>query len=216
MSTNIENSKLSEARIQADCFAWFHNTYDHLRGLLYHIPNGEERDVRVAVKLKAMGVVAGVPDMVLHYRQRSYFFEFKKPKTGKASDKQKKIHAQLDRQGFEVWLVETQQQFERLIETILASKQNLTTASLPRDQYFYRHKIFEYIYNLDNGALVVIEEICEKENIKAFIDYLSEFIVEGFAEQDNFELLFTHDFKAFYKKINGSDVEITYNGKTYL
>lgn len=206
----------SEARIQAEAFKWFHNTYEHLRGLLYHIPNGEDRDIRVAAKLKAMGVVAGIPDMILNYRQKTYFFEFKKPKTGKASEKQNKIHAQLDRQGFEVWLVESVEQFQILIETILSSKSVLVTNSLSKREYYYRHKIFDYLYSLGNGELIMIEDVCEKENQKSFISYVSEFIVEGFAEQENFDLLFTHDFKAFYKKIDGTNIEIVYNGKNHI
>lgn len=206
----------SEAKIQADAFKWFHNTYPHLRKLLHHIPNGEDRDIRTAVKLKAMGVVAGAPDMNFYFRQRTYFFEFKKPKTGKASENQLKFHAQLERQGFEIWIIDTVDQFKEAIEKITTDKNELTMLGVPKEQYYYKHKIFEYIYSLGNGDLIVIDEVCEKATQKAFVQCVSDFIIEGYDNQDNFEILFTHDFRAFYKKIFNTDVEVTYNGKNYV
>jgi 6-pyruvoyl-tetrahydropterin synthase len=45
--------------------------------LFYHVPNGELRHKAVAAKLKAMGVLEGVGDIVLHYRGHTYFLEIK-------------------------------------------------------------------------------------------------------------------------------------------
>ena len=50
--------------------------------LLYAIPNGGDRDVRVATKLKAEGVRAGVPDFHLPIARHGYhslYIEMKKP-----------------------------------------------------------------------------------------------------------------------------------------
>ena len=48
--------------------------------LLYHVPNGGHRHKLVAIKLKAQGVRAGVPDLVLPMARGGYFglyIEFK-------------------------------------------------------------------------------------------------------------------------------------------
>ena len=193
-----EQKPKSEGRIQADAYQWFHNTFPHLRGLLYHVPNGELRDDITAAKLKAMGVVPGIPDIVFHYRQRTFFFEFKKPGED-ASNAQKKIHKQLDLQRFVVWLVDNLEQFKYLIESIITDKDSKITLGMTREEYNYRHKIFEYIYNLDFDVKIEIEKITTKEARKNFMYYATEFVVEAFDKQDGFELLFTDDYKYIYK-----------------
>jgi hypothetical protein len=54
--------------------------------LMWHTPNGEERDKRVAAKLKAMGTLPGIPDLifmwleefgVFQHRLRVLFLELK-------------------------------------------------------------------------------------------------------------------------------------------
>lgn len=92
--------------------------------LLFAIPNGGERNPVVAARLKAEGVKAGVPDLMLpvscetqaqhHHPDRpatlvttvvrwhGLFIEMKKPKDGKVSDKQGKWHADLTAQGYKV------------------------------------------------------------------------------------------------------------------
>ena len=37
--------------------------------IMFHVPNGEERDKRVAAKLKAMGVLPGVSDLVFLWKE---------------------------------------------------------------------------------------------------------------------------------------------------
>jgi len=59
--------------------------------LLFAIPNGGQRNVIVASKLKAEGVRAGVPDLFLAVARHGFhglFIEMKKPKGGIVSDKQ--------------------------------------------------------------------------------------------------------------------------------
>ncbi len=40
--------------------------------LLHHVPNGGDRDVRVAVKMKRSGVKRGIPDLLLPAQRRGY------------------------------------------------------------------------------------------------------------------------------------------------
>lgn len=210
-----KDSKETEGKLQADCFQWFNNTFPNLRGLLYHVPNGENRDPITANLLKAKGVVAGIPDLVFHYRAKTYFFELKKPNgTGRLSDAQNKIIEQLDTQRFIVWLLNDLETFKHLIESILIDKTNQFTLGLTKEDYYYRHKIFDYIYNLGDCQIVNISDVCEEENKGRFINFVSEFIVENYGALNGFEVLFTPDYKAFYKKIEGTKNKVIYqNGK---
>ncbi len=54
--------------------------YPEVYELLYHVPNGGHRLKEVAAKLKAQGVKAGIPDLVLAMARGGYFglyIEFK-------------------------------------------------------------------------------------------------------------------------------------------
>lgn len=110
----------SEARIQAECFAWFHNTFPHLRGLLFHVPNGEKRDAATARKLKAMGVVRGIPDFIFLYRFTPYGIEMK-GKGGEQSKEQKEIEAVWKDHAF-YYLADSLKDFQHIINTIINEK----------------------------------------------------------------------------------------------
>jgi len=56
--------ELTESRIQAECFQWHWNTYPDLRGKLFMVHNNP-RNAIDGNRLKAMGMVAGVSDMML-------------------------------------------------------------------------------------------------------------------------------------------------------
>lgn len=59
--------KIAESEIQKQIFravAYAKNVNPKL-GRLFHIPNGEKRNIQTAMKLKAMGVMPGVPDLFL-------------------------------------------------------------------------------------------------------------------------------------------------------
>lgn len=95
---------LSEHQEQANLIKWANlqaRLYPEL-ALLFAIPNGGLRDVRVARKLKLEGVKSGVPDLFLPVARRGYhglFIELKSTK-GKPTKKQVSWLAQLDKQGF--------------------------------------------------------------------------------------------------------------------
>lgn len=60
---------------------------------MYHVPNGGKRNAREAALLKAEGVKAGVPDIVLPCSCGGYhglYIELKRQKSGTVSDDQKK------------------------------------------------------------------------------------------------------------------------------
>lgn len=75
--------------------------------LLFAIPNGGQRNVVVASKLKAEGVRAGVPDLFLavaRHGGHGLFIEMKKAKGGRTSAKQDAVLDMLAEQGY-TWAV---------------------------------------------------------------------------------------------------------------
>lgn len=84
---------------------------------MHAIPNGGDRDMRTAAKMKMEGVRSGVLDTFLPYPQSGYaglYIEFKKPKDSELSSKQEQfisylIHARyacaIARSWREAWLI---------------------------------------------------------------------------------------------------------------
>jgi len=75
---------------------WFRATFPDV--LIFSIPNGGSRQKREALKLKAEGVVSGVPDLAIP--EWRLFIEMKRQKGGTVSPEQKAIMAELVRVGY--------------------------------------------------------------------------------------------------------------------
>jgi hypothetical protein len=74
---------VSEHEHQVAVIKWFDLQYRAHAGRLFAIPNGGQRHIRVAAKLKAEGVRRGVPDMFLPIPLKDWcglFIELKKEK----------------------------------------------------------------------------------------------------------------------------------------
>lgn len=54
-----------ESSLQQGCIKWFNLTYPQHYGLLFSIPNGGNRNIVTAVRLKAEGTITGVSDLIL-------------------------------------------------------------------------------------------------------------------------------------------------------
>lgn len=74
--------KLSEDYIQATFHQWLWNTYPETRWLCYAIPNGGLRSAAAAAKLKATGLLSGIPDYhiaIPNVKHCGLYIEFKTP-----------------------------------------------------------------------------------------------------------------------------------------
>ena len=81
-------SILSEHAEQVLFYEWFKLQYPTV--LCYATPNGGHRDMRTAVSLKAEGVVSGVADLTILWKDgRVLFLEFKRTKRGVQSESQR-------------------------------------------------------------------------------------------------------------------------------
>lgn len=93
--------KEQEHNLQVACVRWFRLQYPH--HIIFAIPNGGQRNVVVAAKMKAEGVLAGVPDLFIPHPTKIYhglFIEMKNGKHGRLSESQRQMLELLKRQGF--------------------------------------------------------------------------------------------------------------------
>ena len=87
---------------QVQLFDWA--AYHRELVLMYAIPNGGKRDIRVALKLKEEGVKPGVPDICLPVPRggkHGLYIELKRRKYGRVSSDQLEWLEALMRQGYE-------------------------------------------------------------------------------------------------------------------
>lgn len=86
----------SEHAEQAMFVQWFRAQYPGV--LLFAIPNGEYRNKVTAMRLKAEGVVSGVPDLMVPAWR--LFIEMKRTKGGSVSKEQREIMEYLNGCGY--------------------------------------------------------------------------------------------------------------------
>ena len=70
--------------------------------LIFHVPNGERRAIKTAIRLKKMGVVAGIPDLFIP--AWSLWIELKRQNGGVVSAEQKKVMAYLKKAGYKCFV----------------------------------------------------------------------------------------------------------------
>lgn len=95
------------------------------RGILFfHVPNGGYRNAREACKLVAMGVLSGVPDLILLLdNAKTIFIELKIGKN-KRSEKQNKFHSQISKMGFQSHLIQSNSYEDGLLQLDLILAQS--------------------------------------------------------------------------------------------
>jgi hypothetical protein len=70
----------------------------------WHTPNGGSRNKAEAGKLKMMGLLAGVPDLIILYKGKPHFIELK-IKGNVLSDTQEALIPQIERQGLDCHVI---------------------------------------------------------------------------------------------------------------
>ena len=90
------NNTPTETQEQTGFLIWFHQKFPNV--LIYHVPNGEKRAMSVAVRLKKLGVVRGIPDLVIPAWR--VYLEMKRAKGGAVSPEQKEVMEYLTRHGY--------------------------------------------------------------------------------------------------------------------
>jgi len=114
--------KNREHEIQVACVNWFR--YQFPKYLIYAIPNGGNRNVIVAKKLKAEGVLSGVPDLHIPVAKNGYnglYIEMKADKN-KPSENQKKIMQKLEEEGYKCEVCYSVDDFMKVVKNYLLIK----------------------------------------------------------------------------------------------
>ena len=113
-----------EGKIQAECFAWFWNTYPQYRKCLFHVPNENDRSdsniIQGAIR-KSMGVVAGVSDFLLLVARGKYHglcIEMK-DEHGQQKPAQKEWQKIVEAQNYRYEICRSLEQFKQITEEYL-------------------------------------------------------------------------------------------------
>ena len=109
--------KTTEHDIQVNCVNYFRLRYP--KGLIFAIPNGGQRNVIVASKLKAEGVLSGVPDLCIPIAKKGFnglYIELKNGKSGKVSDNQKTIMSKLQSEGYQCEVCRSFDEFRSVVD----------------------------------------------------------------------------------------------------
>ena len=112
--------KTTEHEIQVNCVNYFRLRYP--KGLIYAIPNGGQRNVIVAAKLKAEGVLSGVPDLHIPMAKNGFhglYIELKNGKVGKVSENQKTIMEKLKSEGYRCEVCRSFDEFRTIIDNYM-------------------------------------------------------------------------------------------------
>ena len=108
--------KQSEHDIQKVCVDWFRLKYP--KYTIYAIPNGGERNKIVAAKLKAEGVLAGIPDLHIPIAKQGFHGLYIEMKAGKnkPSDNQITIMDKFRNEGFRCEVCWSLDEFMKVVD----------------------------------------------------------------------------------------------------
>lgn len=114
-----------ESKLQARCFTWCWNEHPETRRLLFHVENEGTHSNKIdGARRKAMGLVAGVADLLLliaRGRWHGLCIEMKTPE-GYQRPEQKEWQALVEAQGYRYEVVRTKEDFQHLIDEYLEGK----------------------------------------------------------------------------------------------
>lgn len=120
---------------QATVIIWFKRAYPELQNRLFAIPNGAhlaggaKQRAQQMNKLKAEGLVPGVPDLMLPVARNGYhglFVEMKRIKGSSTSKEQKDWHEFLNKQGYKAVICKGHREAQGVINSYLSATTAMT------------------------------------------------------------------------------------------
>lgn len=109
---------LTEDRIQQDIVIFLNNTYclpaHPGRGIIFHVPNQRSSPAE-RIKLKAMGVLSGVSDLIFIYKGKHLYLEVKTPE-GTQSREQKEFEGRIQINGFSYYVVRSVEDVKQILQ----------------------------------------------------------------------------------------------------
>lgn len=112
----MENSitrSVREDQLQAQCTQWFWNTYHAERQMLFHVDNNSWNRV-IGAKKKALGVVAGISDLVLILCGTVVFIELKDG-DGVQSPEQRSFEEKVVERGHKYKIIRSLDEFKKFV-----------------------------------------------------------------------------------------------------
>ena len=117
LGNNILMPPQSEDALQAEIVKWFNTTYPEYRGLFFHVPNAP-KNKRDGARLVAMGLTAGIPDLLLLANGTVYGFELK-TQTGFLSKIQITIKNIWQRANYQIFVIRDLESFKKKCKEVL-------------------------------------------------------------------------------------------------
>lgn len=120
-----------EHQIQVACVNYFRLRWRN--AIIFAIPNGGQRNIKVACKLKAEGVLAGVPDLQIPIPRNGYnglFIEMKAGKKGRVSDEQKDVMQRLTDNGYLCKVCRCFDDFQKVVDEYMGAKEREQTLNI--------------------------------------------------------------------------------------
>lgn len=111
-----------EHKIQCAIVKWFYYAYPAYRGgCLFAVPNGGQRNIQTAARLKAEGVTSGVADLLLLVARHGFHGLCIEVKTivGRQSENQKNWQRIIEAQGYRYEIVRSLDEFAELVRWYL-------------------------------------------------------------------------------------------------
>jgi hypothetical protein len=105
--------KLSEFKLQSQCFLYHWNERPQERGRLFTVNNNSDNKIRAVIN-QSMGVVPGVADMMYLSDTGLIAIEFKTI-TGRQSDVQKRWQAVIEAAGYRYVIIRTFEEFKQTL-----------------------------------------------------------------------------------------------------
>jgi len=125
MGDGAMNACPPESEEQKALFNWWKRTPYARHFVMYHIPNGGRRDKITGARLKAEGVVAGVPDVFLASPRQGFhglYIEMKRQHGGTVQATQKELITALRQAGYRVEVCKGWWEAREVIENYLTGE----------------------------------------------------------------------------------------------
>lgn len=104
---------MTETQLQSTIFQWHWNNFPEQRGQLFHV-NQKSRNAIEGNHMKAMGVIAGVSDLILIQQGKVLFIELK-TEDGTQKPAQKKFQQVVETLGHQYYIIRNLQDFKKLL-----------------------------------------------------------------------------------------------------
>lgn len=110
-----------EHQLQVQCVRWFRLQYPKVK--IWSNANGGQRNIVVATRMKAEGVLKGVPDLTVAAVRKGFhglYIEMKNGKRNNPSPEQKALLDYLNNEGYQAVVVRSFAEFQQVVNDYLS------------------------------------------------------------------------------------------------